>query len=193
MRLPIVSSEMSFALEFDPTPRRRLQPHQTLEKFRPTRAKQPVYADDLAGLHVQRHMIDEKSSCRARQRDVLHRQSDLSCRRRLGLRGRAARPDHLLDHPFDRDVLDQGVRLVATVSQDGHVVADSQNLFESVRDIDDGDAMRLEIADDAEQDFHLRGAERGGRFVHDQDVDIGGEGFRDLDDLLLANAKIVGE
>ena len=53
------------------------------------------------------------------------------------------------------------VRLASTVSQDGYIVADSQNLFESVRDIDDGDAMRLEIADDAEQDFHLRGAERG--------------------------------
>ena len=193
MRLPIVSSENVLALEFDPTPRRRLQPHQTLEQFRPTRAKQPVYADDLAGLHVQRHMIDEKSPCRARQRDVLQRQSDLSCRRRLGLRDRAGRPDHLLDHPFDRDVLDQRVRLVSTISQDGHVVANSQNLFEPVRDVDDGDAVRLEIADDAEQDFHLRRAEGGGRFVHDQDVDIGGEGFRDLNDLLLANAQVVGE
>ena len=85
------------------------------------------------------------------------------------------------------------MRLAATVSQDGHVVADSQNLFELVRDIDDGYAVRLEIADNAEQDFHFRGAEGGRRFVHDQDVDIGGERFRDLDDLLLANAKIVGE
>ena len=85
------------------------------------------------------------------------------------------------------------MRLVATVSQDCHVVTDAQNLFESVRDIDDGDAVRPEIADNAEQDFHFRGAEGGGRFIHDQDVDIGGEGFRDLDDLLLANAEIVGE
>ena len=30
------------ALEFDPTPRRRLQAHQTLEQFRPARAKQPI-------------------------------------------------------------------------------------------------------------------------------------------------------
>ena len=114
-------------------------------------------------------------------------------RRRRGLRRRLGRPDHLLDHPFERDVLDQGVRLAAAVSQDGHVVADAQNLLESVRDIDDGDALRLEIADDAEQDFHLRGAERGRRLVHDQDIDLGGEGFGDLDDLLLANAKVVGE
>ena len=85
------------------------------------------------------------------------------------------------------------MRLAPTVSQDGHVVANSQNLFESVRNIDDGDAVRLEVADDAEQDFHLRAAERGSRFVHDEDVDVGGQGFGDLDDLLLADAKIVGE
>ena len=60
-----------------------------------------------------------------------------------------------------------------------------------VRDIDDRHAFRLQIRDHAKQDLDFGRAQRGGRLVHDKDADVLRHGFRNLDELLLADHQIV--
>ena len=71
------------------------------------------------------------------------------------------------------------------------MVGDLQRLLEMVGDVDDRDAAGGEVADDLEQHLDLGGAERRGRLVHDQDARIDRQRPRDLDDLLLAEPKIL--
>ena len=58
----------------------------------------------------------------------------------------------------------------ATVAQDGHPVAHAEDLIQPVRDVDDGDAIASEEADDFHQALDLAGLERRGRLVHDHDA-----------------------
>ena len=116
---------------------------------------------------------------------------------RTGLAGRlddlvAGRED-VLDGPA-RHQLDQLARrrLVdgeaggdgAAVLEDGDPVADLADLLEPVRDVDDGDALGGEVADDAEQVVDLALVEHGGRLVQDEQPGVVGEGARHADDLL---------
>ena len=55
------------------------------------------------------------------------------------------------------------------VSQHGDAVGDLVDLIDEVGDEDDGDAARLEIAQDAEQQFDLARIEARGRFVEHED------------------------
>ena len=56
------------------------------------------------------------------------------------------------------------------VAQHGDAVADREHLLELVRDVDRGDALVAEAADDPEQDLDLRLGERSGRLVEDEDA-----------------------
>ena len=49
------------------------------------------------------------------------------------------------------------------VAQDGDPIADREDLFQLVRDVDAGDAPRLEFAEDREQQVDLVVGEGGGR------------------------------
>ena len=79
-------------------------------------------------------------------------------------RGRRA-AHHLLDDPGHVDVGGLGVGHDAAVAQHGDAVADLEQLVELVRDVDDGDASRLEVVDDVEEalDLGLRRAPRWAR------------------------------
>jgi hypothetical protein len=80
--------------------------------------------------------------------------------------------------------------VICAVLQDGDVVADAHQLFQPVRDVDDGHAPRLEVRDDAEQHIDFGGAQRRGRFVHDEDAGVERDGAGDLDKLLLADRQV---
>ena len=75
------------------------------------------------------------------------------------------------------------------VAQDGDAVGDLKQLFQPVRDVDDADALRPQLADHPEQMLHLAVAERRGRLVHDQDAGLGPERPGDLDKLLLRHGQ----
>src|SRR5215475_21446 len=138
-------------------------------------------------------MVDEESPGRSRQRQVPHHQGRAPHTPGHTLRGEPGGAYHSLDDPVDRNVLDECIRLAATVPEYGDVVTDAHNLFEAMRNIDDRDIMRLEVTNDLEKDLDFSGAERRRRLVHDEHVDVSRERFRDLDNLLLADAQIVHE
>lgn len=78
-----------------------------------------------------------------------------------------------------------------SVAQNDGVIGDLQRLFQMMRYVDDRHAAARQVVDDLEEHFHLRRAQRRGRLVHDQDARIDGECPCNLDDLLLAEAKIL--
>ena len=57
-------------------------------------------------------------------------------------------------------------------------------------DINDGDVLRFEVLDDAEQGLYLVGGQGGGRLVQDQHPAIGGNRLGDFDALHLADAEL---
>ena len=57
-------------------------------------------------------------------------------------------------------------------------------------DVDDPNALRLQISQQRKQSRDLRRRQRGGWFVHDQDADIMSEHSCNLDQLLLGNREL---
>ena len=95
----------------------------------------------------KRDVIEQVAAAEPRQRHVLDLQQRLA-HVVLGAaeqRGRRA-AHHLLDDPGHVDVGRLGVGHDPAVAQHGDVVADLQQLFELVADVDDGHAARLEVA-----------------------------------------------
>ena len=121
--------------------------------------------------------------------------ADLEHHGRIGRLGQLRR--RLVDRPADHHADDLLGRClgrvhgldVATVAHDRDPVRDLLELFEAVRDVDDPVAPLTEVAGDAEQLVDLGVGERCGRLVHDQDVRVVGQRFRDLHHLLLRHRE----
>jgi hypothetical protein len=79
------------------------------------------------------------------------------------------------------------------VPQDGDPVGDLEHFGQPVRDVDDGDARLGEVADDLEQAMRLSVGERRRRLVEQEDVNVGRQGLRDLDELSLSHPERTDE
>ena len=99
--------------------------------------------------------------------------------------------DHVAHDPLEVDLGARGVGGHGAVAQHDGVVGDLQRLLEVVRDVDDGDAPRLQVADDLEEHLDLGGGEGRGGLVHDEDAAVDRQRAGDLDDLLLAEAELL--
>ena len=164
----------------------RRQAEEHPRQLGPPRADEPGQAEDLAGPDGQ---VDPAHARRpaAQAADLQHHLAG-----RHGPLGEDRRelaadhhPDQLgaghLGHPPGADE--------RPVAQRGHAVGDLRQLLEAVRDVDDPDPLRLQLADDAEEVLHLLVAERGGGLVHDQDPGVGPQRPGDLDELLLGHRQ----
>ena len=89
------------------------------------------------------------------------------------------------------DVFQRLATCYAAIPENGDEIADPYELLEPVRDIDDRHALRLQIRDHAKQNLDFGRAQRGGRLVHDKDANVLSHGFRNLDELLLADHQIL--
>ena len=81
----------------------------------------------------------------------------------------------------------------APVPQDDGGVGDLEALVHVMGDVDDGDAIDRQLADDAEEDLDLGGRQRGGGLVHDEDAGLLDQRPRDLDELLLPQPQVADE
>jgi hypothetical protein len=75
------------------------------------------------------------------------------------------------------------------VAQPDHAIRDGGDLAEAVRDVDDADALRAQLADDREQPFDLAVGQARRRLVHDQHPRACPQRARDLEELPLALAQ----
>ena len=73
------------------------------------------------------------------------------------------------------------------VPHDGHIIADAQDLFHLVGDVNDAAALVTQHVDDAEQVLHLGLRQGGGGFVKDDDLGIVADGLGDLHHLPLGH------
>ena len=74
--------------------------------------------------------------------------------------------DHLFDNPRNTGVADLAFADKAPVAENSDVVANFHQLFQTVGNIDNGDAAAFKLFDHVKQDFDFRLAERGSGFIH---------------------------
>ena len=97
--------------------------------------------------------------------------------------------DHLADGLVDGHLRAWVGGDPGAVAHDRDAVGLLEDLFESVRDEEDGHALRAEPVDDGEELRHLMGGERGRGLVHDEHARVEREGLGDLDGLLLGQGQ----
>ena len=154
------------ALHIDPAMAEPAQPDRELEQFAAARAREPVDAEDLAGVQRERRVahapVGARDLLELEQRGAAHRPRVLM--RLCGL----ASPRHRLDQA--------GVRLPGgregadpqPVAQHADAVGDAQHLAEPVRDVQHRLAVAAQAFDDREQPLGVVARQRRGRLVEDQ-------------------------
>ena len=156
------------------------------EELRPAGADEPAEPDDLAGPDLQAHAAHGREPSRVANLEQHPVGSDRAVRVQL----LDLAPDHELDEPVGRRRRRDAGRCRAAVREHGHAVADAADLVETVRDVDDADALGGEPANDVEQRADLALVEDRGRLVHDQQPHVAGERSRDRDDLLRRGPQL---
>ena len=163
------------------------------DQFGAARAHQAGDAEDLAGAHLQRDVVDPLAP-RIGDVPAGHAARLQHHRARLAFGARKARFERASHHQADDAVFVERVRRlggdVLAVADHGDGVTEALDLVELVRDVDAGHAGALEVFDDGQQHLDLPGAERGGRLVEDQQARFLGQRLGDLEQLLVAVAVV---
>jgi hypothetical protein len=157
-------------------------------QFAAARAHQAGDSQDLAPAQRERNAVD----CGAVGK-VLDFQQGLGRRIASRLPGRVViaqvAPHHAAYQRIRRKRRNLGAVHVAAVTQHGDAVAVLEDLCHAVADVDDADALGLEVMQDAEQRHGLHFRQRGGGFVQDQHLAVQRQGAGNLDQLLARYAQ----
>jgi hypothetical protein len=97
--------------------------------------------------------------------------------------------NHQAGHVLFRDVADVAFRDAATVPKDCHGITDLLHFLETMADVEDGDALLLELADACKQDLDLVVGQDSRWLVHDQDLRVVGKRLGNLDHLFLRDRQ----
>jgi len=98
--------------------------------------------------------------------------------------------DHLLDDPVRVDLRNGRLCDQPAVAQHRDEVAELDHLLETMRDVDDRDAVVDESTDDPEETLDLARRKRRGGLVHDQHAHLLRERLADRDHLLGPDRQI---
>ena len=77
----------------------------------------------------------------------------------------------------------------AAVAQHGHPIGEPKNLIDAVGDVDQRDTGPAQLAQNAEQLFHIAGRQSGSRLVEHQHFRMHRDGARDADDRPLGGGQ----
>ena len=150
-----------------------------------TAADQPADAEDLAGLEVERHVLE-----RTVAPELLHLEHDRASRRReRRIQVRQWTPDHqphraVVRHVGHRRDLDD-----AAVAQHRHAVRHAVDLLHAVAHEHHRHAAGAQLGHNLEQPVDLARGQRGGGLVHDQDTGLHRQRARHFHQLLLGAAQ----
>ncbi len=97
--------------------------------------------------------------------------------------------DHHLDDRSLVDLVDRYRVDHPTVTQNGHLVADLEQLVKAMRHVERRPALLAEATQHREQALCVLQLERSGRFVEDEDPRLPRERLRNLNDLLLTDVE----
>ena len=104
----------------------------------------------------------------------------------------------LTPHHAGNERIDSGIGCVQrrdplAVAQHRDAVGEAQNLLQAMRDVDDADACRLELAQHVEEMRRLVVGERRVGFVQDEQLDVAGNRLGDLHHLLLGYRQVTDQ
>ena len=162
-----------------------------LQQHRAAAPGEPRDPDDLARVDAEREVsqlaLDAEAADVEHGRPLGRRRGEVSL---APLHG-----GELGAHDRPHDLTERRVRgtrgeddLAST--QDGHLVADVEDLAQVMGDEDDADAELGRPPDELEQPLDLAEGERRGRLVEDEQPSRQAQGLRDLDHLLLGDAEV---
>ena len=98
-------------------------------------------------------------------------------------------PDHLGDH-FIACQIDLGLGIDdLTIAHDGYDIAEVKDLVQLVADVDDRNALFLELMNDLDQLDQLFGRQAAARFVHDDELGLERQRLGDFHHLLFGHAE----
>ena len=103
--------------------------------------------------------------------------------------GHETAPDHSGNEPVLIDFRDLRGPSHAAVSKHRHLVCDTEDFLEVVRNEDDSDPLRPQPFNRCEEDVDPVLIEHGGRLVEDENARISQDRFGDLHHLLLSDAE----
>ena len=164
------------------------------QELGPPRAHDAGEPDDLARMHVERHVRGACQPARGRAR-LEGRAREPQQRLARPLRPRAGRARRAAARRGAAPARDCGASAAVVpgdpaVAHHRHAVGDLRHLLQPVRDVDDADAARREPPHDREQPLDLAGGQRRGRLVHDQHPRGVGERLDDRDHLPLPDREV---
>ncbi len=170
-------------------PAARPDTKQTLHRFGSARAHQPGDAEDFTASQRKRDVVDATDMAvdgmpGGEVFHLQHRVADLMRCMRIE-RGQLATDHHGDDVIFAHARRRTGGN-VLTVADDADGVGDRLHLIQLVRNVDTGDAVFTQIADDTEQHLRLLLGQGGGRLIQNQQPDLFVKGAGNLHQLLLA-------
>ena len=156
-------------------------------------------AEDLAGLHRERHVVHRARAPLAGDDEIAHlergHRGGRRCIRARVLRGRVSREHHIAPDHCARDR--RGARARRGEARDGPPrahhgdrVRDLRHLVQLVRDENDRAAIVPQRAQHAPQLLHLGRGEHRRRLVENENARAAHERLQDLDALLLADAEL---
>ena len=141
------------------------QAEQAFEQLGATRTHEAGEAEDFAGPHFEADVLGPARHCEA-----THAQDRRGLRRGLlgGEEVGQLAPHHQVGHVMPR----QGLRGLAgdeaPVAHHDHFIRDALDFVQLVRDVDEGDALGLELRHQREQALCLARCQCGRGLVHDQ-------------------------
>ena len=159
---------------------------QRLEKGGAAGTVEAGQADNLAPAHLE--VADVHSIGAGKPLDV-ERDGAGDAAPLAALDQRAILADDRFDQGFLGGALDVKGGDAPAAAQDRDAVADLPNLVEPMADVENGDALADELADDAEDVLQLVLVERRRRLVHDDDLGVHGQRARDRRKLLVGDGQ----
>ena len=159
-----------------------------LEQLGTSGADQTIQTKDLALAHVEGDVHQVRIEFRGQ---VLHRKNVVAGN---VIHGRETVVQRTADHGA-YELVHVGVTRALghnqiTVTQNRHVVADLEDLVHLVRDVDQSDALLLELTHHLEQLIDLLRHQRTGRLVQNDNFGVIGHSLGDLDHLALRDTHV---
>ena len=159
-----------------------------LRQLRAACADESGHAQHFAAAHIKGDIPHQMVA------QALHREDDVAqLHVHIGELLVQAAADHHADQARLIQLADGLLRDELAVAQDRRVLADFEDLLQSMGDVDDALLLFLERADDVEQALHLFVRQRVCGLVHDDDLCVHQQGLRDLHHLLLRNGQRADE
>jgi len=155
--------------------------------FRAARAHEAGETEHLAATQREAHVADRRTA-----RQAFDFERDLVIGGVAGVPRRAVElaSDHHADDGLDRRCRSGNRGHVLSVPHDRHAARDLPQFVHFVGDIDDADAMRLQLPNDTKEVLDLDVVQRRGGLVHDEHARIERERLRNLDHLLLGHREL---